>query len=41
VISDSIRTELGKVNEFSEPGTVKQNFIKSILLENNIVVEQQ
>jgi glyoxylase-like metal-dependent hydrolase (beta-lactamase superfamily II) len=38
-ISDSIITELGKVSGFGEPVTVKHNFIKSILLENNIVVD--
>ena len=36
-ISSSINIDLGKTNGFGDPLTVKQNFIRSILLENNII----
>ena len=36
-ISSSINIDLGKTNGFGDPLTVKHNFIRSILLENNII----
>ena len=36
-ISSSINLDLGKTSGFGDPLTVKQNFIRSILLENNII----
>lgn len=38
-ISDIIDVELGKNSSFGNPAEVKENFIKSILLENNIIGE--
>ena len=38
-ISDIIDVELGKNSSFGNPAEVKENFIKSILLENNIIAE--
>ena len=38
-IAASIETDLGKTSGFGDPMEVKRNFIKSILLENNIIVE--
>lgn len=38
-ISNSIVVELGKNSLFGNPTEVKKNFIKSILLENNIIAE--
>jgi len=37
-ISSSIKIELGKTSGFGETKEVKLNFIRSILLENNIVI---
>jgi glyoxylase-like metal-dependent hydrolase (beta-lactamase superfamily II) len=37
-ISSSIKIELGKTSGMGEPQEVKLNFIRSILLENNIVI---
>jgi len=37
-ISSSIKIELGKTSGMGEPREVKLNFIRSILLENNIVI---
>ena len=38
-IVDTIETSLGNTSGFGDPVQVKRNFIKSILLENNIIVE--
>ena len=38
-ISNSIVVELGNNSLFGNPTEVKKNFIKSILLENNIIAE--
>ena len=36
-ISSFINTALGNTNGIEDPLTVKQNFIRSIILENNII----
>ena len=36
-ISSFINTDLGNTNSIGDPLTVKQNFIRSIILENNII----
>jgi len=36
-ISSFINTDLGNTNDIRDPLTVKQNFIRSIILENNII----
>lgn len=38
-ISSSIKIKLGETSGFGDPVTVKKNFIRSILLENNIILE--
>ncbi|CAI8204176.1 MAG: Metallo-beta-lactamase type 2 [Flavobacteriaceae bacterium] len=38
-ISNSIEIKLGETSGFGDPFTVKNNFIRSILLENNIVID--
>ena len=38
-IVETIETNLGNTSGFGDPAEVKRNFIKSILLENNIIVE--
>ena len=37
-ISNSIDIPLGKTSGFGEPSIVKANFVRSILLENNIIL---
>ena len=38
-IASTIQTDLGNTSGFGEPELVKHNFIKSILLENNLLVQ--
>lgn len=38
-IVDTIETSLGNTSSFGDPVQVKRNFIKSILLENNIILD--
>ena len=38
-ISNSIEIKLGETSGFGDPITVKNNFVRSILLENNIIID--